>query len=263
MESSETPLENSKTKNQILSIHDKCDQLEIVSEINEYFAQIGEKLANDIPESNIPLNFGSNPTIPFLHLRHTTPKEVDKYLKSIFDSKAMGEDGILIRFIEMTSNITAPLICHIINMTFDTSIIPLGWKHAVITLLYKEGDRNLASNYRPISILSAISKIMGKMVHSQVYEHLRVHNLLSEAQFGFRKYHSTATCMLQLMDIIYKNIDGGLLTGVIFLDLKKAFDTVDHNILLQKLHIFNLSENSITWFRNYLTGRVQAVKSNG
>ena len=102
-----------------------------------------------------------------------------------------------------------------------------------------------------------------KIINSQIYVHLREHNLLSEAQFGFRKYHSTATCILMLMDIVYRNMDSGLLTGVAFLILKKAFDTVNHTILLNKLPHFNLTDRAIGWFSNYSTGRVQAVKSNG
>ena len=103
----------------------------------------------------------------------------------------------------------------------------------------KDGDRNSTSNYRPISVLPVVSKVMERIVHDQVYEHIRLHSLLSEAQFRFRKYHSTSTCILKLLNNIYLNMDKGQLTGVVFLGLKKAFDTVDHEILL------NNSEHSI------------------
>ena len=87
--------------------------------------------------------------------------------------------------------------------------------------------------------------------------------MLSEAQFGFRKYHSTGTCILHLLDVIYKNMDAGKYTGVVFLDLKKAFDTVDHSILLNKLISMNVHQDSLPWFRNYLSDRKQKVKVNG
>ena len=87
--------------------------------------------------------------------------------------------------------------------------------------------------------------------------------MLSDAQFGFRKYHSTATCILRLLDNIYRNMDSGKLTGVVFLDLKKAFDTVDHVILLRKLNTFNIGPLAIKWFDSYLKDRTQSVKSNG
>ena len=98
--------------------------------------------------------------------------------------------------------------------------------------------------------------MMERIVHDLVYEHLREHALLLEAQFGFRKYHSTATCILKLLNQIYYNMDKGALTGGVFLDLKKAFDTVDHTILLHKLHTFNLSAETIDWFQSYLSGRL-------
>ena len=81
----------------------------------------------------------------------------------------------------------------------------------------------MANNYRPISILPAVSKILERVIHSQLYAHISNHGLLSPAQFGFRKHHSTATCILALLDKIFKNMDGNKLTGVVFLDLKKAF----------------------------------------
>ena len=141
--------------------------------------------------------------------------------------------------------------------------MPIALKTAIITPLYKEGDRNLASNYRPISVLPVISKVMERLIHDQVYDHIREHGLLSEAQFGFRKHHSTTTCILKLLDHIYLNMDKGMMTGVVFLDLKKAFDTVDHEILLHKLISFNLSVESVLWFKSYLSGRRQSVKSKG
>ena len=124
-------------------------------------------------------------------------------------------------------------------------------------------DWDSTSNYRPNSVLPVISKIMERIIHDQVYEHLREHALLSEAQFRFRKYHSTATCILKLLSHIYSNMDIGALTGVVFLDLKKSFDTVDHIILLNKLRTFNLSQEAIDWFKSYLSERFQSVKHQG
>ena len=134
------------------------------------------------------------------------------------------------------------------------SLGPYKWKAAIVTPLYEDGDRGCASNYRPISVLPVASKIMERIVHNQVYDHLRQHSLLSEAQFGFRKYHSTTTCILKLLDHIYMNMDQGDLTGVVFLDLKKAFDTVDHSILINKLKSFNIGPHARTWFTSYLQG---------
>ena len=256
-------LANSTKKDNINSINNKTEPIEIASEINEYFINIGPNLASEIGQSAIDLDFSNIPNVPFLHLTHTNQNEVEKLMFQISDSKATGNDGIPIRFLKMTSHISSPIIAHIINLTIDTGIIPEGWKEATITPLYKDGDKNSAANYRPISILPAVSKIMERVIHQQVHFHLNQHNLLSEAQFGFRKNHSTCTCILKLLDDIYSNMEMGKLTGVVFLDLKKAFDTVDHNIMINKLNKFNIDEQAREWFRNYLSGRKQSVKYHG
>ncbi len=178
---------------------------------------------------------------------------IDKLLMAISDSKATGEDGIPIRFLKMTKDISSRILCHIINISITTNIVPLQWKYAIITHLFKEGDRNQANNYRPISILPAVSKVLEGIVHSQLYKHTSDHKLLSPAQFRFRKHHSTATCILALLDNIFKNMGNNRLTGVVFLGMKKAFDTVDHDILLKKLNIYNLDDRLISWFKDYIS----------
>ncbi len=143
-------------------------------------------------------------------LHKTNAAEVEKLLMAISDSKATGEDGIPIHFLKMAKDTTSNILCHIINRSIATNIIPLEWKSAIITPLCKDGDRNQANNYRPISILPAVSKILERTVHAQLYKHISDHNLLSLAQFGFRKHHSTVTCILALLDNIYIYNDMGL-----------------------------------------------------
>ena len=255
-------LKNAENRYQINSIDDDTDPLQIVNNLNEFFVNVGPNLANAIGTSGIDLNL-NEPNIAFLELEQTNEEEVMKLLMSIGDGKATGEDGIPVRFLKSCNNTVVPLITHIINCTITQSKIPNEWKQAVVIPLFKDGDKNCSSNYRPISILPAISKILEKVVHNQVYTHLSTYNLLSEAQFGFRKNHSTATCILRLLDTIYTGMENGMMTGVIFLDLKKAFDTVNHCILLNKLRTFGISQKTIDWFRSYLTGRFQAVKHRG
>ncbi len=256
-------LNNSTEKDKILSIHDKDSPTEIVTELNNYFAMIGPKLAANIRDSQLELNFEPKPNIPFFSLGHTNIEDVTKLSMSISDAKATGEDDIPIRFLKMTSNISAKILTHIIKLIIDKNQIHLEWKYAIETPLYKENDRDQACNYRPISILPAISKILEKTIHYQLYHHITANKLLSSAQFGFRKYHYTSTCVLSLIDVIFKNMDANKLTGVVFLDLKKAFDTIDHNILLKKLKSFNFNQNAIDWFQNYLSDRYQSVKYQG
>ena len=123
----------------------------------------------------------------------------------------------------MTKNITAKIICHIINLAITHNIIPFDWKSDSITPIFMEGDRHNPANYQPISVLPSQSKIMERVIHKQLFAHIQANKILSEAQFGFRKYHSTTTCILSLLDEIYSNMENNKLTGVVFLDLKKAF----------------------------------------
>ncbi len=226
-------LRNSTKKDQITQIGESTDPVEIVNSINSFFANIGSELSERIAPSTLELNFDSIPNIPFLELELTTPEEVSKLLMSISDAKATGDDETPVRFLKMCIDTVSILLCYVINLSITTGVVPARWKTAVVTPLYKEGDRCSASNYLPISVLPVALKVMERIVHNQIYAHLRKYSLLSEAQFGFRKYHSTSTCILKLLNNIYLNMDKGMMTGVVFLDLKKAFDTVDHTILIK------------------------------
>ena len=129
--------------------------------------------------------------------------------------------------------------------------------------IYKHGKRTDLSNYRPISIISIVAKIFGRIVHEQFYSYLINNELLSEYQSGFRPTYSTVTALLETTNNWCVNIDKGLLNGVIFIDLKKAFDTIDHAILLRKLEHYGVHDGALLWFRSYLTDRKQKCYVNG
>ena len=138
------------------------------------------------------------------------------------------------------------------------------WKQARVTPIFKSGDRRQSENYRPISILLVVSKVFEREVFRQLYSYLTENSLLSKFQSGFRPKHSTATALIQMYDEWLENMDNGKLNGVVFLDIKKAFDSINHHILLNKMNEqFGIFGMELKWFQSYLTNREQQCSING
>ena len=144
-----------------------------------------------------------------------------------------------------------------------TGIYPTEWKTARVTTVFKEGVKSELNNYRPISVISVVSKVFEKIVYDQLYQYLNDNKLLSGCQSGFRSLHSTLTALLEATNSWSVNIDNGFLNGVVFIDLKKAFDTIDHEIILRKLSYFGADQATIKWFQSYLTDRTERCNVNG
>ena len=173
---------------------------------------------------------------------------------------AVGEDGISPQILRAAIELLSIIITRIVNLSIRSGVCPDGWKIARVTPIHKDGDRGDAGNYRPISVLSAVSKIVERVIHSQLSNYLDKYSILSNSQHGFRKHHSTESCCLAMLDRMYKHMDDGKIGGVVFLDLKKAFDTMDHGILIRKLSSLGVAEDNIPWFSSYLNNRQQRTK---
>lgn len=176
-------------------------------------------------------------------------------------NKASGLDSISARMLLDSSDVIAPSLIYLINMSFRTGVFPDMWKCAKVMALFKTGDKHDRDNYRPIFILPAVSKVIERFVRLQLYGRLTQNKLLFDDQFGFRQRRSTAPGLLLLFvgftDDLLTNMDEGKFTGVVYLDLKKAFDTVDHMILILKLKAAGVSGLTFNWFHSYLTSRCQ------
>ena len=156
-----------------------------------------------------------------------------------------------------------PWISWIFNLSIKKGEYVDEWKKAWVIPIYKSDDRLKCENYRPISILPIVSKILERCVFNQIYKFLNDNSLLSKHQHGFRPKHSTLTALTQMCDTLYENMDNGQLSGIVFLDIRKAFDSIDHNILLDKLKDqFGISDIELRWFESYLTNREQVCIVN-
>ena len=148
-------------------------------------------------------------------------------------------------------------ITKIINMSIESGTFPNKWKEAKVIPIQKSGALNEKENYRPISILNIISKIYERHLHDTLYSYLSSQNLLHSEQSGFRRFHSCETALLKLVDTWTKAMDEGELNGVLFLDLRKAFDSIDHYILIEKLKCYNIQPGAIKLYQSYLSNRTQ------
>ena len=142
-------------------------------------------------------------------------------------------------------------MCYIFNQSLSRGIFPDDWKCARVTPLFKQGERSDLNNYRPISVISVVAGVFERIVYDQLFAYLTEHDIICKYQSGFRTIHSTVTALLEATDSWAYNIDHGKVNAVVFLDLKKAFDTVDHGILLSKLSNYGIYENAYHWFESY------------
>ena len=225
-----------------------------------FFANIGDSLAKKIPD--IPHEKLPRRTLADFHFSPITPDFVKTHFLKLPNGKATGLDTISTRLLKAgVAKFSIPL-AHIFNTSLETGNVPDEWKTARVTPIFKDGSKTDVNNYRPISVLPVTLKVLERAVHHQFYSFLTEHNLITQDQSGFRKQHSTATALLHFLDGIQLDIDGGKCCGVLFLDLKKAFDTVDHRLLLEKLVSYGVGGIELQWFTSYLENRQQRTLVN-
>ena len=236
------------------------DQPTIARSFNEFFTGAVSRLLQTagLSTSVRPFSSGKFTSERFI-LQPISEEFILKQLRDLKVKKATGLDGIPARFLKDSAAVIAPTVTFLVNLSLSTGSVPDEWKKARVVPLYKSGGRENMDNYRPISILPVLSKILEKVVNFQLQQYLKKFDLLSPAQSGFRQHHSTESAVIYFTDEIRRNADAGRLTGALFVDLKKAFDTVPHKELISKLERFGFVENSILWFTNYLSNRSQVV----
>ena len=185
----------------------------------------------------------------------TTEGYLFNILKNVEVTKAAGIDQISGKFLKDGARILAKPISELCNLSMTLGSFPDACKIAKVKPLFKKVSKTDPSNYRPISLLPLLSKVFERVVFNQTEEFLSLNKVLYDYQSGFRKNHSTDTCLSFLNDKILKGFDDGLLTGMILINLQKVFDTINHDILLKKLSIIGFSDHTVKWFQSYLSNR--------
>ena len=188
--------------------------------------------------------------------------EIERVVKSLANNKAPGTDKIPSRVITESAPVIIPSITSIINSSFNSGVFPSAWKMAEVCPIPKEGDHEEASNNRPISLLPILSKVCEKVALDQLTSYLREKQRLASNQSGNKKWDSTETSLVSSTDAILRAIDQTKVTAVVYLDMSKAFDSIKHEILLNKLKNIGLSSSALTWFCSYLSQRSQVVRIN-
>ena len=223
---------------------------------------MGDRLSTNIPQSNVApesyLNGLQNPVNKLTCFRDITQTEILNLLHGLVASKASGMDGISAKVLKIAAPVIAPSLALIFNPSIFTGIFPSDWKIARVTPIFKTGAKHDMENYRPISVISIVSKIMGKLIYNQLYDYLINSNILSNSQHGFRPCHSTTTAPLHISNRWYQSMDVGQLNGVVFLDLKKGFDTVEH-----ELQIYGINGLALNWIKSYLSDGIQYCQVHG
>ena len=166
------------------------------------------------------------------------------------------------KFLEIAKETIAPSLCDIINCSIKSKIYPHDFKIAIVTPIFKGDETDDLENYRPISVLSTVARIFEKILYNQLYDYLTKHNILEDKQWGFRSLHSTALALIGCSNNWLVNIDREGINTTVLLDIKKAFDTIDHEILLTKLDYYGIKNDKLHFLKSYLNKRQQSCKVN-
>ena len=248
-----------KKKIQTNDIYDEC---KVADTFNRYFADVGPNLAKNISKSNKCYKSYVQSTPSSLNSTELTYDEFETAFLSQKINKSPGYDGISSNIIQKCYSVINEPLFHIFKKSINTGIFPDALKLANITPILKSGDESTLSNYRPISVLPAFSKILERIMYNRIYKYISKNNILYNKQFGFQNNTSIEHALLQMIDDMSNAFKRGELTLGIFIDLSKAFDTVNHKILLEKLKLYGINGTHHDWLSSYLNHRKQFISFN-
>ena len=262
-----TALEQSKSKQALPTSIRNTDGSNVEGDSNiarsfaQYFESVPGKTKNKIPPYKHPYMHyvkKRKEVNDYLVLNETNTEEVYKYICKLKNNSSSGPSTVPNRFIKLLGEPLATVLTHIINRSMNSGHVPSSMKVGKQTPVHKGGELCI-SNYRPITVCSSIAKILEKVVRDRVIKYIDRAKILNKSQFGFRSKHSTNHAIINLTESTLDALENGLKVGGVYLDIAKAFDTVNHDILLRKLEYYGFRANTLMWFESYLKNRKQYV----
>ena len=236
------------------------NKTEITNILNNHFATVGTKLAQKLPASNKPFDcYLNEPAHKTFFFEPITSQEVESEIVLTPTNKSYGLYSCPTNVLKLCKEILSEPLSEIFNLSVQLGEFPDKLMHAKIIPVYKSEDESDPSNYRPISLLSIYIRIFEKIMHAKLSAFIMKHNLLYQSQYGFRENHSTQHAILDIVQKILCHMDNKKYSCGIFFDLKKAFDTVNHNILLAKMHHYGFRGVAYDWLSSYLRNHTQTT----
>ena len=240
------------------------DAAEMSIILNEFFINVGNDISKSIQHNpKSPTEYLTNRNSDSIVLSPVTAVEVNEIILNLDSSKSIGPNSIPVKLLKILGPKISHPLATMINQSFSNGIFPSKLKIAKVVPIFKKGDPEISSNYRPISLLPIFSKIYEKLMHKRIYAFLKDCNILYPLQFGFQENNSIDHALISLTEEIRSSLDNRRYGCGIFLDLQKAFDTVNHGILLNKLEHYGIRGSVLDWFKSYLSERRQFVSING
>ena len=231
---------------------------------NDFYVNVADGITKTIPLTpKSPLDYLSDRICSSLFLAPVTSIEVNDLINILNPSKSVGPNSIPIKLLKIIGCSVSPVLALLVNQSFQSGIFPDKLKIAKVISIFKKGNPELPSNYRPITLLPIFSKIFEKVMYKRLHRFLEIHKVLYSLQFGFQENHSIDHALVSLTEAVRSTLDNKRLGCGIFIDLQKAFDTVNHRILLSKLEHYGIRGCALEWFRSYLSDRKQYVSVNG